>query len=52
MRYTEPSEMPNGFGHRPAGPVSGFVRQLGAGYCHHARRGFRPEPAASFAPNR
>src|SRR6516162_1487980 len=31
----------DGFGHRPAGPVGGFVRRLGAGHRHHARRGFR-----------
>src|SRR5215467_10491169 len=29
------------FGHCPAGPVSGFVRRLGAGHRDHARRDFR-----------
>jgi len=31
----------NRFGHCPAGPVSGFVRRLGAGHRDHARRDFR-----------
>ena len=40
----------NGFGHRPAGPVGGFMRRLGAGQRHHLRGDFcRDRRLAGFA---